>query len=141
MTANIASAQHVGLFLVRYNVGTGLPGAPLLALGLTVNVVDRMINGAGRLTQAISPPLDLRMNVHGTYVQLPMPPHPGIAVHLTGYPALHWPPHGGIGPVLLPELDLHMFLDHDFQGGTASYRYRAPNGEWIEVNGVSVRKE
>jgi hypothetical protein len=141
MTANIASAQNVGLFLVRYHVGTGMPGAPMLALGLTVNVVDRTINGAGRLTQAISPPLDLRMNVHGTYVQLPLPPHPGIAAHLTGYPALHWPHHGGIGPVLPPDLDLHMYLDSDFQGGTASYRYRAPNGEWIEVNGVPVRKE
>lgn len=139
MTAS--TAQNVGLFLVRYDVGTGAPGAPTLTLALTVNTVDQTINGAGRLSQAINPPLDLRMNVHGTYVRLPMPPAPGIAAHLTGYPALHWPHHGGIGPVLLPELDLHMHLDGDFHAGTASYRYRAPSGQWIEVNGVPVRKE
>lgn len=47
MTASTASDQNVGLFQVRYSVGTGAPGAPMLTLGLTVNVVDRTINGAG----------------------------------------------------------------------------------------------
>lgn len=141
MTATTASAaQNVGLFLVRYDVGTRLPGAPTLTLALTVNTVDRTINGGARVTQAVSPPLDLRMNVHGTYASLPLPPAPGIVASLTGYPAVHWPHHGGIGPVLPAVLDLHMQLDSDFQGGVASYRYLAPNGEWIEVNGVPVRK-
>jgi len=141
MSANTASAPHVGLFLVRYDVGANMPGAPMLTLALTVDTVDHQINGMARLTQAISPPLDLRMQVRGTYVRLPMPPSPGIAAHLTGYPASHWPPPGGIGPVLFPDLDLHMYLDNDFHGGTASYRYRAPSGQWHEVNGVLVRKE
>lgn len=59
------------------------------------------------------------MNVHGTYVVLPLPPLPGIAAHLTGCPVIHWapPPHGGIGPVIPPDLDLHMYLDSDFQSG------------------------
>lgn len=141
MTATAAPAQNVGLFLVRYHVGTGLPGAPTLTLALTVNTVDHTINGAARLTQAISPPLDLRMNVHGTYAPIPMLPAPGIIANLTGYPAVHWPPGAGIGPVILPDLDLHMQLDTDFQGGVASYRYLAANGQWIEVTGVPVRKE
>lgn len=141
MTATTAAtAENVGLFLVRYDIATGLPGAPKLTLALTVNTVDRTMNGAARLTQAVSPPLDLRMNVHGTYVSLPLPPLPGIAASLTGYPVLHWPPGGGIGPVVLPTLHLHMQLDGEFQKGTASYRYLAPNGEWIEVSGVPVRK-
>jgi hypothetical protein len=141
MTATTAPAQNVGLFLVRYDVGTRLPGAPMLTLALTVNTVDRTINGAARLTQAINPPLDRRMNVHGTYASILTPPGQGIIANLIGYPALHWPPGGGIGPVLLPDLDLHMQLDGGFQGGVASYRYLAPNGQWIEVNDVPVRKE
>jgi hypothetical protein len=141
MTATAAAAQNIGLFLVRYNVSTGLPGAPTLTLALTVNTVDRTMNGGARLTQATNPPLDRRMNVHGTYVPLPMPPAPGIAANLTGYPALGWPSGGGGGPVIPADLILHMQLDSDFQGGRASYRYLAPNGEWIEVNDVPVRKE
>lgn len=141
MTATATTtAESVGLFLVHYRIGTGQPGAPTLNLALTVNTVDHVINGGGRLAQATNPPLDLRMQVHGTYGSLPMPPEPKVVVHLTGYPALNWPPHGGIGPVLLQDLDLHMLLDGDFQRGNASYRYRAPNGEWIEVNDVPVRK-
>lgn len=141
MTATTSTAQNVDLFLVRYHVGTGLPGAPTLTLALSVNTVDHMINGGARLTQAINPPLDLRMQVHGTYAVIPLPPGPGIVVSLTGYPALHWPPGGGIGPVLLPDLHLHMQLDSEFQRGMATYRYLGPNGQWTEVNGVPVRKE
>jgi hypothetical protein len=139
--ATATTAQNVGLFLVRYNVSTGLAGAPTLTLALTVNTVDRTMNGAARLTQATNPPLDRRMNVQGTYASLPLPPNPAIVANLVGHPVVQWPHGGGIGPVILPDLNLHMQLDSDFQRGVASYRYLAPNGQWIDVNDVPVRKE
>ncbi len=136
----LATAQNVGLFLVRYDIGTGLAGAPTLTLALTVNTVDRTMNGGARLTQAVSPPLDLRMHVHGTYASIPTPPAPGIVANLSGTPTVQWPPHGGTGPVIPTVMYLHMQLDADFQGGFATYRYLAPNHEWIEVTAAPVRK-
>jgi hypothetical protein len=141
MTAT-ATDDNVGLFLVRYRIGTGLPGAPTLDLALTVDTVDRVINGSGRLTQATNPPLNQRLRAHGSYGVIPMPPEPKIAANLVGYPTVDWPPHGGIGPVIPPNLYLHMVLDEGFRTGVASYRYRTPDpsGAWIEVNGVPVRQ-
>jgi hypothetical protein len=135
------TAENVGLFFVRYHVGTGSPSAPMLTLALAIDTVDRMISGGARLAQTISPPLDPRMSVHGTYTPISMPSAPGIIATLVGYIPLHWPSGDGIGPVLLPNLHLHLQLDNDFQSGRASYRYLDPTGQWTEVNGMPVRKQ
>ena len=132
-------SQPVGLFPVTYNIGAGLPGAPNFYLGLLVNTPDKVVSGAGRITQAVNPPVDVRTNVNGTYTYMATMKDVHILVVATGYPVVDWPPHGGIGPVLLPNLHLRMVLAQDWASGTATYKYLNASGEWIEVDNVPVK--
>lgn len=54
---------RVGLFPVRYLVGTGLPGAPQLVLDLMVDTVDHSVVGRAAVSQAVSPPLNFHADV------------------------------------------------------------------------------
>lgn len=62
-------AEEAAVFPVCYRGGTGLPGAPMLTLQLVVSAENEMVSGVGVLTQAVSPPLNLHVNVHGHFVQ------------------------------------------------------------------------
>lgn len=131
--------NRTGLFLAKYDIGTGLAGAPTLHLAMTVNTVDRAVNGAGRVTQATNPPLDQRSQVHGSYTYMTvMPDKTSILVVATGYPAIQWPAHGGVGPVLMPNLQLRMVLDSTWQSGTANFSYLNAAGQWVEIENAKV---
>ncbi|WP_456856747.1 DUF1842 domain-containing protein [Bradyrhizobium sp. USDA 4501] len=91
---------------------------------------------------AVNPPLDVATSLLGSYSQLPtLPPAPALLlVLLTGYPPIRWPHHAGLGPVILPNVDLRMTLILTWQSGIASYSYRSgPDGDWQEVEAASVR--
>lgn len=138
--STIAAAQKTGLFIATYNIGTGLDGAPNFHLGLAVNTVDKTVSGSGRITQAVNPPLDVRSNLNGTFTYMTvMPKQTHILVVATGTPAIQWPPGGGIGPVLLPNVHLRMVLDSEWKSGTAYYKYQDEDGEWHELNDVPVK--
>ncbi|UPK16065.1 DUF1842 domain-containing protein (plasmid) [Bradyrhizobium sp. 155] len=62
-----------------------------------------------------------------------------VLVLLTGYPPIHWPTHGGLGPVILPNVDLRMTLVPNWQSGIASYRYRSGHGDWQEIEAAPVK--
>jgi hypothetical protein len=133
------SEKNVGLFPVNYTLGTGLPGAPTFRLSLLVNTPDKMVNGWGRITQAVNPPLDIRTQVNGTYTYMATMKEVHILVVATGYPAADWPPHAGTGPVLQPNLHLRLVLAKDWASGTAFYQYRDAGDPWVEVNDVPVK--
>lgn len=133
------SSQQVGLFPVSYEIGTGKPGAPRLSLHLLVYTPGKTVTGAGLLTQAINPPLEEAVSVHGDFTYMTvMPKNTHILVTATGVPLVKWPPHGGIGPVLQPVLHLRMVLENDWKSGTANFSYFA-NGHWHEVEGATVK--
>jgi hypothetical protein len=140
MSSIAAAAEKTGLFIVTYNIGTGLEGALNFHLGLAINTVDKAVNGAGRITQAVNPPLDVRTHLRGTFTYMTvMPKQTHILVVATGTPAIDWPPSAGIGPVLPTNVELRMVLNADWKSGTAYYRYQGSDGVWHEVSDVPVK--
>ena len=128
------SANDVGLFVVSYEIGTELPGAPRLVVHLAVNAPRRSITGQGRLTQAVNPPLNLTMALAGDFTYLTvMPPEPtDILVVLSDVQ--------GTNPNA-PGIELRMLLIGGWAAGVASYRYTtARPGPWVGVDDVSVRQ-
>jgi hypothetical protein len=108
-------------------------------LHLLVYTPGKTVTGAGLLTQAINPPLEEAVSVHGDFTYMTvMPKNTHILVTATGVPLVKWPPHGGIGPVLQPVLHLRMVLENDWKSGTANFSYFA-NGHWHEVEGATVK--
>ncbi|WP_165128019.1 MULTISPECIES: DUF1842 domain-containing protein [Bradyrhizobium] len=102
--------DHVGLFHACYQIGESRPGDIIFMLDLVVDTPNRRIQGCGSITQAVNPPLDVAASLQGNYSQLPtlLPAPALLLVLLTGYPPIHWPHHAGLGPVILPNVDLRM---------------------------------
>lgn len=125
-------APSEGLFPVSYLIGNNQPGAPRLQLDLLVYTPDRSVNGHATITQATNPPLDLNLDVWGSYSYLTVqPPSEGkILLTVRGN-------HGGPHANSPEQFELRALLDQDWQKGEASYRYY--NGQrWIEVDKVPV---
>lgn len=140
MSSIAAAAEKTGLFIVTYDIGTGQAGALNCHLGLAVNTVDKTVNGAGRITQAVNPPLDVRTNLQGSFTYMTvMPKQTHILVVATGTPAIHWNPSAGTGPALPTNFELRMVLDADWKSGTAYYKYLGTDGAWHEVSDVPVK--
>jgi len=133
-------AMKTGLFPVCYEVGKGMPGAPMFKISLLVYTPAEKVNGFGEITQATSPPLDVKTKLEGSYTYMTvMPRNVHILVVLTGYPPVHWPVHGGIGPVIPPNVDLRMVLEENWQSGTANYKYLDAKGNWVEIKDAPVK--
>jgi len=135
--------QNLGLFLASYDIGTGLDGAIGFQLTMSVFTPEKTVNGSGAITQAINPPVNVNTKFNGTFDYLSVMGGESIFVKATGYPVINWPAHGGIGPVIMPNLELTLVLDADWQTGTANYKYRTGvfDGldDWIEVSNVPVK--
>jgi len=137
------SSIETGLFLTKYQVGTGEPGATTLNLSLAVNTVHKTIHGIEEITQPVNPPVDVHTRVDGTYLSILIMGSPSILVEATGMPPVHWPDRRrpqGPGPVILHNFFLRMVLESWEGGGTAYYRYQNAQGEWVEVNDAPVKK-
>ena len=133
------SNELIGLFPISYEIGTGLPGAPLFTLHLVVNTPARTVNGAGLITQTTNPPLNEATVLHGDFTHITvMPKNTHILVTATGHAPIRWPAHGGIGPVLLPNVHLRMLLANDWKTGTANYEFIV-NGKSHDVNDAPVK--
>ncbi|MBC8753894.1 DUF1842 domain-containing protein [Kordia sp. YSTF-M3] len=133
--------MKTGLFIVSYEITTGLMGAPRFEVHLTVSTPNQRVNGQGNITDTSNPPLDLMTTLHGDYTYMTvMPKNTKILVVTEGYPTIKWPPNAGIGPVLLPNTKLRMVLEEDWSGGTANFSYLNPNGRWVDIEDAKVSK-
>lgn len=138
----MTTQPKVGLFVASYVIGTQQPGAPRFTVHLLVNAPTETVTGQGEITQAVNPPLNLQTRLQGSYTYMTvMPSNTHILVTATGYPIIDWPEHGGIGPVIPPNVDLRMVLTDDWRTGTANYRYMDAQGNWNSVNNVPVQLE
>ncbi|MFJ4349141.1 DUF1842 domain-containing protein [Pseudomonas sp. NPDC089401] len=128
-------APLVGLFPVSYLIGNNQPGAQRLQLDLLVFTPDRTVNGAAQLSQTTNPPLDLHLDVWGSYSYLTvLPPSQGkILVTVQGNQG---GPHAN-SPV---QFKFRALLDQNWQHGVADYEYY--NGQrWVSVDNVPVTLE
>ena len=131
--AKQSEAQQTGLFILpSVTIGNaGMPGAPIFQLSLAVNTVAKAISGHGRITQAVSPPVDVETHLSGFYVVATvMPKETRLVVRASGVP------HEGAG---LLNVHLRMVLSEDWKSGTASYDYRGSDGQWHAVDNVPVK--
>ncbi|ENY73122.1 hypothetical protein G114_04133 [Aeromonas diversa CDC 2478-85] len=128
-----------GLFLASFQIGKAMPGAPLLHLNLAVYTPGETVTGVSHVTQATNPPLDVASELKGQYTYMTVMPNKShILVTAQGYPIVKWPQHGGLGPVIQPNLELRMVLSDDWKSGTANYKYQDGNQVWHEVKDVPV---
>ena len=129
------SNTETGLFIASFQIGESMPGGIIFTLHLTVNTPNELVNGMGRITQAINPPLDIHTKLDGSYTYMTvMPNNSHILVTASGYPPVSMPPGSGIGPVILPNCELRMILDSTWQSGTANYKFLNADGVWQSVN-------
>ncbi|MBI3446679.1 MAG: DUF1842 domain-containing protein [Magnetospirillum sp.] len=74
---------------MNYESANTLPGGYVLKLGLVVDVVHNQAGGVSEITQAISPPMDIKMPVHGTVTDMTvMPKNTHHLVNLTSAPTV-----------------------------------------------------
>lgn len=139
MSAGVEKEEKLGLFPVCYNIGTPMAGAKTFRVSLLVYTPGKTLSGYGVITQPVNPPLRIESKLYGDFTYMTvMPSKTHILVTATGYPDIHWPPHGGVGPVLLPIVHLRMVLTEDWKSGTANYKYLDAKGEWQEINDAPV---
>ena len=129
--------NQAGLFLVTYDIGTGMAGAPSFKVTMTVYTPEDTVSGGGNITQATNPPVNLNTRFNGQYTYMTvMPNQSNILVNATGYSVVHCPPT----PVIIPNLQLQMVLSEDWQSGIANYQYfNDASGKWTEVKNAPVR--
>lgn len=117
-----------------------MPGAPLFRINFGVYTPGETVSGIGHITQAINPPLDVGTHLDGQYTYMcVMPKNCHILITATGYPITKWPQGGGVGHVILPNVDLWMVVAEDWKSGTANYKYMDGNGNWHEVKDAPVK--
>lgn len=133
------TSAKTGLFPVAYKIGGNMPGAPTFITHLVVYTPGRRVSGFGTITQAVNPPLNVETKLEGSFTYMTvMPKQTSILVTATGYPAISWPVHVGVGPVLTGNVELRMVLSGDWKTGTANYSYLDAQGKWHEVTDAPV---
>ena len=134
------SETKKGLFLVSYDIGGDMPGAPLFKINFSVYTPGETVSGIGQITQATNPPLDIGTNLCGQYTYMcVMPDTCHILITATGYPIIKWPQGGGIGPVIPPNAELRMVVTEDWKSGYANYKYIDSEGNWREITNAPVK--
>ncbi|MDY6855858.1 MAG: DUF1842 domain-containing protein [Thermodesulfobacteriota bacterium] len=134
------SEVKVGMFIVSYEIGRNMSGAPLFKINFSVYTPAKTVAGIGHITQTTNPPLDIATNLHGQYTYMcVMPQTCQILITATGYPIINWPQHGGVGPIIPPNIELRMVITEDWKSGTANYKYIDSNGIWQEITDAPVK--
>ncbi|MBL4613255.1 MAG: DUF1842 domain-containing protein [Magnetovibrio sp.] len=133
--AEVQTSQMAGLFRLSLETESKLAGAPALHLSLTIDTVNDIADGAAEVTQALADPVVCTSHVHGTVnPQYTMDPSSSkIRIDLTGYPLIHWPQGGGVGPVFPPNFKAQLLMETDYQKGNVIYQYQTSNGSWVKI--------
>ncbi|HEX8173530.1 MAG TPA: DUF1842 domain-containing protein [Pyrinomonadaceae bacterium] len=135
-TQTTATAAASGAFLVNYRIGNSMPGAPSFTVNLVVSAPNKTVNGAGEITQAVNPPLNVPTHLSGEYTYMTvMPNNSNILVTLRGMG-----PINPIQPLVANNTRMWLILSKDWKSGTANYEYRygKDSSTWQTVEGVPV---
>jgi hypothetical protein len=139
--ANLELEKTIDRFKAKFEIGTGALGAPDFYIDINVNTLSKTLTGIGRITQAVFPPVDVHTRLQGMYMPMvSMPPGPmRIIVTATGTSVIPWLPDK-LQPRGQSNVHLFMVLDGSWKSGSASYRYKGANGQWLEVENVPVAR-
>lgn len=132
-TMNVEN-QKAGLFLLKLQSGSGMPGAPVLHLNLGVDAPHDKVTGIAEVTQALANPVVCTSHVHGVVIyETVMGPGSKIRIDLSGYPNIDWPKDAGVGPVIPKNFTAMVLLDTDWRSGEVRYQYQSVNGGWVSM--------
>jgi hypothetical protein len=122
----MSASATIGTFLAEFRIGSGALGAPALDLKTVVSAPAHHVQGAGDITQAVNPPVNVHTIVAGNFSTMGQ----AVVIALTGVP------HQGAG---IENFQGHLYLPNGWnQEGIASYRYM-DNGIWHEVDNVNAK--
>lgn len=129
-----------GLFIVSYKIASPNLGAPTFEVHFAVNTPAKTVSGKGLVHNGtVNPPFNLHTDLRGDYTYMTvMPNNTHILVVAEGYPNIKFPPHAGIGPVILPNTKLRMVLESNWQSGKANFSYTDDKGNWQDVVDANV---
>ena len=128
-------STDTGLFIVSYNVSTGMAGAPNLQLDLHVNTTNQQVGGGGSVTQATYPPHPVTAQMGGSYKEYSDVNGPNYVVSLDGYT-----------PVVIngdtrPIIEAGLILEGGWESGTGSFSFRrGVGGPMTHITGAKVTK-
>ena len=127
--------EAVGFFHMSLRSESNLAGAPIVYLELGVDTVNEAVTGSAIVTQALKNPVVCKSHVTGVLIsQFVMPPGTSTyRIDLTGYPEIHWPKGGGIGPVIPKNFTATLLFDSNWANGTIQYQYATASG-WVKEN-------
>lgn len=138
----LSSKATTGLFLLPLQSESQLLGAPILHLQLTVDSVNNKVSGGATVTQPLAKPVVCTSHVTGNliYETVMAPGKSMIRIDLSGYPVIHWPAGGGVGPVILKNFSAMILFDENWNNGTVHYQYATSAGWVKESQKISVQK-
>lgn len=130
----------VGFFHLPLQSKSSLMGAPILHLQLGVDTVSEKVTGSAVVTQALKDPVVCKSHVTGNLIhETVMPPGESkIRIDLTGYPQIHWPSNGGVGPVILKNFKAILLFNDDWTNGVVQYQYATASGWVKEKQNISI---
>jgi uncharacterized protein DUF1842 len=123
-----------GVSHAQFLIGTELPGAPRFSTNLLFNFPSKMAVGIGEISQAVHPPLDLHVQLTGTFAPQSAPKE-GWRVQLSGSPI---PATPAANDLRLVNVELTMNLAQDWKTGRASYWYLRGTDK-VKVDDVPVK--
>jgi len=114
----------IGSYLAQWRIGTGAPGAPTLDLKTVVSAPTHHLQGAGDITQAVNPPLNVHSIITGNFSHMGA----AVTISLTGVP------NQGAGM----NFEGHLYLANGWNNdGIATCRY-LNDGTWHEIDNVKA---
>jgi hypothetical protein len=142
LSNELHTQASAGLFQLNLNSTSNLLGAPILHLQLGVDTVNKTVSGIAMVTQPIAEPLVCTSHVTGNfeYESVMKPGKSMIRIDLSGYPEIHWPKSGGVGPVIPKNLSAMILLDDHWNNGTVQYQYLTPTGFSKEDQKIALAK-
>ena len=129
----LAASESVGLFHLALQSTSRLIGSPTVNLQLGIDTAHETVSGIATVHQSIEQGTVATADVKGNFIYeyVMNPADSKIRINLTGYPHIHWPAGGGIGPVIMPNFKAIILLDTTWSSGTIEYQYATSNG-WVK---------
>jgi hypothetical protein len=138
----ISPKATAGLFHLPLQSESPLLGAPILHLQLGVDTVNNTVSGIATVTQALADPVVCTSHVTGNliYETVMKPGKSMIRIDLSGYPEIHWPKGGGVGPVIPKNFSAMILFDENWNNGIVQYQYLTSFGFVKEDQKIALIK-
>jgi hypothetical protein len=130
-----------GLFHLSLKSESDLMGAPILHLKLGIDSVNGTVSGLATVTQDLDSSIVCTSVLTGTIISYETSIITGANVTnitLSGYPEIHWPAKGGIGPIIPKNFSASIVFENDWMTGAVEYQYQS-FGRWVkETQKISI---